>query len=84
MKLYEMIIDDGKELYRVNRLAKNEKELRNTYGGNGEIVRVKDITDSYPINLDSVYNALNFASVGETERELIVECIRQVYPNIIN
>lgn len=46
MKLFECIVDDGKDVFKTNCVAKNKKDLLSVYGGNGEFISIKDITNS--------------------------------------
>lgn len=47
MKLFECIIDDGNNVFKSKVAARNKKELLSVYGGNGDFVKIKDITNEY-------------------------------------
>lgn len=47
MKLFECIVDDGKDVFKTLTAAKSRKALIDEYGGNGEFIRIKDITAEY-------------------------------------
>lgn len=47
MKIYECIIDDGRDVYKSIVTAKNRKELFEIYKGNGDFIRIDDVTKDY-------------------------------------
>lgn len=75
MKKYMVYLDDGRDCYKVDVPAANEKAARKYVEGNGEVIAVKDITDDYPISLDKVVQALRNAQFGQTEIDLITRCL---------
>ena len=79
-KMYTMIIDDGKDVYKVSRIAKNLKSLKNEYSGNGEFVKITDTTEQYPISELKVIEALKNAGFGEVE----IEAVRTLLSNYVN
>lgn len=84
MKLYEMIIDDGTEVFKAIRPAKDLKSLKTQYGGNGEIIRIKDVTEYWTNNglvfsdsgIDFLVKVLQQAQYGKTEIEMITALIK--------
>ena len=74
-KAYEMIIEDGMTVFKCVRPSESEKQLRSTYGGNGEFVRVKEVTKDYPINLEHLRRTLERAGYGEPEIDIIVTMV---------
>ena len=80
-KMFEMVIDDGKDVFKVTRMAESQEDIEKRYGGNGEFVRIKDVTDDYPISEYKLHTALSAAGFGEAERESIVSLLRQEYSN---
>lgn len=87
MKAYEMIIENGvydNQVYKVVRPAHNEKQLKVRYGGNGEFVRIKDVTEFYQIDLDALRRTLTGKQTGifgEVETDIIVSLVQQMYDN---
>ena len=81
-KMFEMVISDGKNVFKVNRIGTSKQDVMNRYSGNGEFVRVKDITDDYPISEESLRTALG--CFGETEQEAVLSLLRNHYENVIN
>lgn len=71
LRKYFVYLEDGDEVYRVAIPARNEKEARKFVEGNGEVIKVKDVTDDYPISIDKVINALKTCQFGDTEVDLI-------------
>lgn len=49
MKLYNCIIDDGKNIFRAYCATKNKKELLDVYRGNGKFEKIEDVTNEYLI-----------------------------------
>lgn len=47
MKLFECIIDDGRDVFKSTVAAKNKKDLTAVYGGNGDFVKITDVTADY-------------------------------------
>ena len=82
-KMFEMIIDDGRDVFKVTRMGKDQKDMEERYGGNGEFVRVLDVTENFPISEDKLHAALTGAGFGEAERESIVSLLRREYKNTI-
>jgi hypothetical protein len=50
-RLYEIILDDGTDLLRVFIPAENEEGARTYVRGNGEIIRILDVTEDHHIDL---------------------------------
>jgi hypothetical protein len=70
-KIYECIIDDGNAIYKEFIPADNKKKMLNQWGGNGNFIRIKDVTEEYPISLDCVMKALKAAGFGHIECDII-------------
>lgn len=82
MKAYEMIIDGGESVSKYIRPAKNVKQLKYIYGGNGEMVRIKDVTKDFPIDLDYLHKVLRGQTqghFGEVETDIICSIIQREY-----
>lgn len=79
MKLFECIIDDGTDVYKSLCTAKSKKELLNVYGGNGDFIKIKDITDEYfdETSADELRNDLIKAGWGTGETKLIVALLEE-------
>ena len=82
-KMYTMIIDDGKDVYKVSRIAKNLKSLKNECGGNGEFIKITDTTEQHPISDLKVTEALKNAGFGKVEIEAIRTLLNN-YANIVS
>lgn len=83
MKLYECIVDDGKNVFKTTVATKNRKELLNVYGGNGDFVKIKDITNEYLTDTteDKLNDDLIKMGWGENERIMICGLVRQHIEN---
>lgn len=79
MKLFECIIDDGRCVFKSTVAAENKETLLEIYGGNGEFVRIKDVTGDYLTDGSPELLAENLRSNGwgEAEIALIVALLRQ-------
>ena len=79
MKLYECIIDDGKDVFKEIVPVKNKKQLFEQYGGNGDFVKIKDVTGEY-LNESSIKclnESLVKAGWGEGERKMLCALLEQ-------
>jgi hypothetical protein len=81
-RMYEMVIKDGENAYVVNRIALNEEDIKRRYGGNGEFVRIQDVTEEFPISEKGLRNALA-VKFGDTEVEAIVHLLISGYANVM-
>lgn len=75
MKKYMVYFEDAENVYRAAIPAKNENAAKEFVKGNGEIVKVKDITNDYPISSYKVENALRMAHFGQIEIDLILRTL---------
>lgn len=75
MKKYMVYFEDGDNVYKAAVPAKSEKAAREFVKGNGEIVKVKDITADYPISLVKIEHALRTAQFGQIEIDLITRTL---------
>lgn len=73
MKLFECIVDDGKDVFKTLTAAKSRKALLDEYGGNGEFIRIKDITAEYFTegSVELLSDHLLRMGWGEGERRII-------------
>lgn len=75
MKLFEMIIDDGKDIFKTWIAAKNKKAAMEEIKGNGNIEKITDVTQIYTISLEKLEIDLRTSGWGVGERELICALI---------
>lgn len=73
MKLFECIVYDGKNVFKTLTAAKNRKSLIDEYGGNGDFVKIKDVTAEYftAQSVDLLDDHLLRMGWGEGERRII-------------
>jgi len=81
--MFEAIIDAGDSAFKVNRLARDEQDFNSMYGGNGEIVRLRDVTEDFPISENSLRSALESANFGEAEIQAMVHLLTSGYANAV-
>lgn len=75
MKKYIAYLDDGESVIKVAVPANNVAGVKRYVAGNGEVVKIKDVTEEYPISSSKVKWALERAGFGETEKWLIVRAL---------
>lgn len=75
MKKYIAYLDDGESVIKVAIPANNVAAVKRYVNGNGEIIKIKDITDECPISSEKVKLALEQSGFGETEKWLIVRAL---------
>lgn len=75
MKKYIAYLDDGECVIKVAVPANNAAGVKRYVAGNGEIIKVKDVTDECPISSAKVKLALEQSGFGETEKWLIVRAL---------
>lgn len=82
MKLFELIIDDGNNVYKTIQAAKDKKQLLQYCGGCGEFVRIKDITKEafnadYELCCATLDETLIKAGYGLKETAILKELLKQ-------
>ena len=78
MKLFECIIDDGKNIFKTTVATKNKKELLSVYGGNGTFEKITDVTKEYnTISVDLLADTLKLAQYGQGEIALITALLEE-------
>lgn len=79
-----MIIEDKDHVFKCVRPAKDVQQLKQIYGGNGEFVRIKDVTEEYPLDMDYLRKVLQGQSMGhfgEVETDIICALVQRLYDN---
>ena len=76
-RVFELIIDDGSNVFKVYETAKNKSEAEKSAQGNGEIVRIKDVTDEYPISTERLQNVLD-SNFGKVESHIICQMVAKL------
>lgn len=78
MKLYECIVNDGKNIFKTITASKNKKELLNMCGGNGTFTKITDVTKEYnAISVDMLTDTLQKAQYDKAEIELITALLEE-------
>lgn len=79
MKLFECVIDDGRDVFKTLVTAKSRKELISVYGGNGSFVKIKDVTEEYfnETSSEKLKGDLVRTGWGEGEIKLIVALLEE-------
>lgn len=82
-KLYKAIFETDTDAFKVYRTASSPAEFKKIYGGNGDIVSIKDVTEDYPISIPVLVSALRAGGFGSVEIDTIVSIIEHEYDNCI-
>lgn len=79
MKLYNCIMDDGRDVFRFLAAVKNRKQLLDQYGGNGNFEKITDVTAEYFTDgtIDKLHDDLCRMNWGEGERRLICALVEE-------
>lgn len=72
MKMFECIIDDGKNVFKEVVAANSKKHMLDQWGGNGNFLIVKDVTKDCPIDTEKLQSDLLKLGWGMAESRLIM------------
>lgn len=75
LKKYFVYLDDGNDVLKIAVPAESEEAAKKFCEGNGEIVKVKEITSEVQIEADAVAYALKGQNFSETEIDLIIRTL---------
>lgn len=86
MKLFSVIIDDGKEVFKTLIASKSKKKLIDEYSGNGFFEKITDVTNDYFTDESPKYldDTLYRAGWGEGERKILVALLEEHIKNKSN
>ena len=82
-KIYKVIFEDEAGAFREYIPADSVAQLKRQYGGNGDIVSIKDITTDAPIYLDTLRKTLLNAGYGQMEIDSIIRTLQNTLENTI-
>lgn len=77
-KAYIVYLEDGKNFFKLNVPAENEKAARKFVEGNGDVITVKlneDRNEENPISINYISDALVNAQFGQIEIDLILRAL---------
>lgn len=72
MKLFEIILDADRNVIKAHVAADNRKKALAECTGNGEVVRIKDVTQDFPLSREYFEKALMAARYGDCEQKLLL------------
>ena len=78
MKKYLVYMDDGHNCFKLAIPADSVKAAKKYVSGNGEIIKVTDVTEDYPISVEKVGETLLKAGFGEYETDFITRALTQI------
>lgn len=83
MKVYETVFKDRENAYREVIPAKGIKELKDQWGGNGELIYIKDVTTEYGLltldGLEQLADTLKRNLYGQDEINIIIRSLRNIF-----
>lgn len=79
IKLYEAIVETKTSVFKMVRPSTSLEEFENVYRGNGDFVRIKEVTNDYPIDIVYLRQVLQNAHFGEVEQDIIVSLVQNIY-----
>mgnify|MGYP000880604981 CR=1 FL=1 len=77
MKIYEVILEGGNDVFKTLIPAKSTKDVKKQVQGNGEIVKIKDVTYKYPISIDFIRNELR-GKLGYEELTIVLRILQNI------
>ena len=80
-RAFEAVFETVDGAFKLTRPAKDEKAFHYQFDGNGEILKLKDITEETPISLGHLEKTLQKAEYGKREIELILALVQYNYKN---
>ncbi len=82
-RMYEVIMKEtgGSHVYIHYGIYKNVAQVRASAAGNGEIIRIKDVTNDYPLSNHKLFLALK-DSFGTIEANAICNFLNDNYSNM--
>ncbi len=75
---YMVYLDGGDVAFKCAIPAINEESAREYANGNGEVIAVKDVTDSYIISRTKLLQALKDSNFDYYEANFIIRTLEQV------
>lgn len=81
--MYEIIVDDGQDVFKYYGIYKDEQDAESAATGNGEIIRIKEVTEQFPLSGDKIFTALKDAGYGQIEANAIYSFVASNYANPI-
>lgn len=75
MKKYMVYIDNGDSVMKIAVPSESVKAAKKYCQGNGEIIKVTDVTADFPIDIVKVVTALQNANFGQVEIDLIMRTL---------
>lgn len=75
MKKYMVYVDDGASVMKLAIPSESVKAAKKYVQGNGEIIKVTDVTADYPISVYKVTEALQNANFGQVEIDFIIRTL---------
>ena len=83
MKMFKTYFDDGDTCFKVIRPAESKSQFYSRFGGNGEIIKIDDVTEEFPLDPEKLLDDLRRIGYGEPEAYAISECVRKCYENLL-
>lgn len=75
MKKFMAYLDDGENCYKIAVPAESIKDAKVFVEGNGEIIKVVDVSDSFSISAEKVAEVLTSGGFSQVEVDFIVRTL---------
>lgn len=81
-RAFEAVFETTDGAFKLTRPAENARQFKNIFQGNGEMIKLTDVTEETPISLSHLEKTLKRAEYGRREIEIIIALIQYNYENI--
>lgn len=71
MKLYRVIVDDSELAFAWTLAVENKRELAEAVKGNGEILKVTDVTKENSVDIETFQNTLEKADFSDNMKKIL-------------
>lgn len=82
INMYECIIDDGRDVFKTYLPGQSENALKEEWNGNGDFVRIQDVTNDFPIDVRHLHDVLKAGGYGLAEERLICYLVEEFYAGV--
>lgn len=77
MKIYDVYVDDGKDVFKIVIPAESQKKAEQYVMGNGEIIKSRLNPDIQNIDINCLADTLKRNDWGQEEINIITRCLSQ-------
>lgn len=77
LKVFRCVVDDGEDAFVTYTTASSKEEIIDVYGGNGEFLKIEDVTAKVVIKKENIAKLLKEAGLNKMQVSLISGLIEQ-------